>query len=437
MRLNRLYDLIWGPSCTVLQSIEREGMPYSAKAAARLEHTLTAEVDTLQQELDKWSDGVNWQSPKQVAEYLYVRRGFRRPPIQGTLNAVKRTKQGDHPTSVASLDYLSRTLPDADDREHMRSVLQLRALRKQIGFLAGLHTHMRSDNRIHCQLAATTATGRLACKNPNLQQIPPSVRDCFVAPPGFVFVAADYAALEWRVLAHMLALRYDDTSLVDDVRAGVDPHSATAHRMFRLDCAVEDVKSMHPRERHAAKSINYGINYGKTAEGLGIQLLDEHGVAIGTAAARGLIDAFYSANPDIRRLHTELIREVRATGYSVSLLGRRRMVDTRARSQTDRIALNSPIQSTAADIVTLAMLRCHTDPSTEVAHCAELSELGARLVLQIHDELLFLAPERNAEQVLSMVTQHMQHCVAGVVDFRCPLSATGGVGATWREAGGK
>lgn len=205
---------------------------------------------------------INWRSPKQVAEYLYDELGLSLPPVKGTMKAVSICDEGERPTADASLHWLGGV--HSDHRDMIDRAREWKKLGRLKSFAESLPKHLVGD-RVHPILSAKTKTGRLACSTPALQQQPPDIRGAFVPTPGYVMICRDYSALEWRILAHILMYRYGDTSLLDDVKAGLDPHGATAVRMFNLGCSPNEVKRLYHTHREIGKTLNYCVSEDTTA----------------------------------------------------------------------------------------------------------------------------------------------------------------------------
>lgn len=450
-----LYERFWGPGAQVVSDMERHGIRLDVERAEQLFAQTDYESGAVEEQLNDWAKAqINWQSPKQVAQILYgttassvikggpivTPKGFELPPISGNLRAVTIRKEGEAPTSEAAIDWLKNRAQD-NDREALELLLEYKKLVKLRSFYETLPQYVGADGRIHPQLRASTETGRLSCKNPNLQQQPPEARDLFIADPGHVLLCLDYAGLEWRILGHILAHRYDDWSLIDEIKAGIDPHSATALKMFALPCSVEQVKTLFPKERAAGKILNYSINYGKTPEGLAVQL------RIPVWEAKKYIEDFYRARPGIKRWHKDCVELARGTGLSRTLLGRWRYIEginscsRWQREKAERLAMNTPIQASAMDIVLVASLRCNPAPHPDLVrlgwYSGALDQLGARQILQVHDELIFECPESNAAEAFETAKSLMEHAMEGIRPFLCPLEVTGGYGVNWKEAGHK
>lgn len=441
------YERVWRPSELVVADMEARGVGLDVNMCALYAETANQQVDQLGEHLsvDLAGKQINWGSPKQVSEYLYDELAIPLPPVAGTSRAVQLRQEDKRPTSEAALEYIRDHHPQ--HKKLIETLLDWKTVGKLASFWETLPNHVASDGRIHPQMGPNTETGRLSCRNPNLQQQPPETRAAFVAKPGYALIALDYEGLEWRILAHVLAYKYGDTSLVEEIEAGIDPHSATAVAMGLCPGPVAQVKARFPAERANAKILNYSINYGKTAAGLGVQIRDSFGEGIGAKAGQALLDGFYEARPGIARFHRDIVKYAEGKGGVRSLLGRFRPIDQPYRVKTRFGEKEGPgarqaknvIQNCAADVVTLAMLRCNTNPELKAAgwYHPGLADLGCDLLLQIHDELLFEVPEANAAEARELAAQAMASCLDGVRDFRCPLGVSGGYGPNWAAASGK
>ncbi len=449
------YQKHWLPAQRVVSDMERVGVLLDQEACPAQAAECQAQKDMIEPWLNEWAKRpVNWSSTQQVAQFLYEEKGFPVPAICGSTRAVKRTKQGKTPADEMACIHLARTLPNEVDQQMLRAYVGWRdkpsmsdipawkIINTRQRFFNLLPRHVAPDGRVHPQLSTIendddsitgTETGRNSCKNPNLQNQPGSVRSVFIAPPGKVLIVKDYAGLEWRILAHILKARYKDSSLVDDIVAGVDPHSATALKLYAqlgrpLNCSLAEVQKLFPKERDAAKIINYSVNYGKTAMGLAIQL------GITEEEAEMLLQAFFTSNPGIEQWLKDCVTYARLRGYARSLLGRYRYIPELkdpskwVRAKGERLAMNSPIQMSAADIMAMAMVGCSHH------YNKKLAKLQCLLILQVHDELVFECPEENAEEASELIEHHMVNCLDGVREFLCPLGADGGHGRNWKIA---
>ena len=285
----------------------------------------------------------------------------------------------------------------------------------------GLLKTVASDGRIHTtfnQLIA--ATGRLSSTDPNLQNIPVRteegrrIREAFVVGPGHEsLMTADYSQIEMRIMAHLS----EDALLIEAFRSGRDFHSVTAARVFEVD-AGEVTSAM----RAKIKAMNYGLAYGLSAYGLGQQL------GIDPAEARGLMEEYFETFGGVRDYLAGIVDQARRTGYTETIMGRRRYLpdltsDNRQRREmAERMALNAPIQGSAADIIKVAML------NVEAALTA--SSLKSRMLLQVHDELVFEVASGESEALESLVREQM----AAAAELTVPLDVSVGTGASWHEA---
>ena len=349
----------------------------------------------------------NINSPKQLAEVLF-------DTLQ--LPVLKRTgKERTASTAAEVLEELALT------HDICREILDWRATMKLKGTYVDALPHLVNPKtgRVHTTFnQAVAATGRLSSSDPNLQNIPirtelgREIRGAFVAEPGHVLISADYSQIELRVLAHMA----QEQSLIDAFRRGDDIHDQTSARVFGADSGL----SAHELRRRA-KIINYALLYGKTA----FTLAKDIGVT--QQAAQEFIDAYFAGYPSVRRFIDETIQRARDTGVVSTLFGRRRKVpeltsrNGQIRAAAERVTVNLPIQGTAADILKRAMIALH-DALPEVP--------GLRMILTVHDELVFEVPEGRADQAAALVKHHMEHAVA----LDVPLDVDIGIGRTWKGA---
>jgi DNA polymerase-1 len=301
----------------------------------------------------------------------------------------------------------------------VQNVIDYRTLTKlNSTYAEGLLKVIAPDGRIHTTFQNTvTATGRLSSTDPNLQNIPvrtelgSELRRMFVPRPGWVLVDADYSQIELRVLAHIA----DDKLMQQAFLDGEDIHRATAAQVF----GVSPIEVTSEMRRHA-KAVNFGIVYGISE----FSLAEDIGVSFGEAKA--YIASYLDKYQGVQRYMKEIVQTAREQGYVTTLMGRRRYLpdlhskNFNVRSGAERIALNTPIQGTAADIIKLAMLRVRD----------ALSGMQARLVLQIHDELIVECPQEEAEQVKHIVTEAME----GVMQLAVPLEAEAKIGESWYAA---
>jgi len=303
---------------------------------------------------------------------------------------------------------------------HLLAYRELEKLRST--YVDGLLPLIAADGRIHCIFNQTgAATGRISSEQPNMQNIPVrteegrTIRRAFAAAPGHTFVVADYSQIELRILAHLSG----DPGLLEAFGSGADIHAATAARVFGL--AADKVT---PELRRRAKMINFGLLYGMEAYGLGQRL------EIPTETAKEHMDAYFAQFPDVAAFMQGMVARARADGFTTTILGRRRYLpelaadNFRVRQTAERMALNAPIQGSAADIIKKAMVVLDGE--------MESRRLAAAMLLQVHDELVVEAPLEEADEVARLLKEAME----GVVELRVPLRVDLGTGPTLAEAKG-
>ena len=418
--LGTLYRTVEVPLVEVLAELEFNGIRVDPEELERQRRALESRIGRIKDEIEAAAPHpFNVDSPKQLAEVL-----FNAPdaPLPGLgLKVVKRTKTGAS-TDVEVLERLSQD-PDVESPIPAR-ILAYRQLSKLVGtYLVALREAIDpATGRIHASFHQTvTATGRLSSSDPNLQNIPirtdvgREIRRAFVAEPGHVLLAADYSQIELRVLAHLS----EDPNLIAAFRSGADIHRAVAAEV----CGVrpEDVTD---EQRSAAKMVNFGIIYGITPWGLARRL----GGGTSNERARQIIEDYKRRFGRIDAFLQRCVQEARDQGFVATILGRRRPVpqvhsrNPAERALGERIAINTVVQGSAADLIKLAMLAIHRDLPAAVP--------GARMLLQIHDELVFEVPSAQADALDAFVRDRMAHAM----DLRVPLEVSSGRGATWAEA---
>lgn len=350
---------------------------------------------------------VNLSSPKQLQEVLFDQLGMPR---------TKRTKTGWTTDAESLTELFART-----GHEFLRHLLVHRDQNKLRQTVETLRRTVGPDGRIHTTFAQTVAaTGRLSSLDPNLQNIPVRtdeglrIREAFVVTDGFdCLMTADYSQIEMRIMAHLSG----DEGLIDAFRAGEDLHRFVGSRVFGVPAA-----EVTPAMRSKVKAMSYGLAYGLSAYGLSRQL------AVDVAEARTLMDGYFERFGGVRDYLTSVVERARRTGYTETIMGRRRYLpdlnsDNRQRRElAERTALNAPIQGSAADIIKVAMVRLDERLAAE--------GLATRVLLQVHDELVLeVAPgERDA------ATAAVRDAMAGAADLAVPLDVSVGTGRTWREA---
>lgn len=409
-----LYERFWGKQRDALYAMERTGIRVWQPTLASALAAATTDVNAYREQLDSWAGSpLNWASTKELPEFLYERLRLPVSPIVGTFRAVKANKKQARSTTEVALDWIARKVPEHAD--NLRTLIAWKKATKSQQFLTALPEHVR-DGRIHTQLSPRTETGRLSSRNPNLQQIPKhgdkyEIRKAFVASPGMRLVVIDFSQLELYVLAHFLLYFFGDRSLADDLLSE-DIHTRTALRCFGDES-----------KRTEAKAVNYGINYGKTEAGLAI------GLGISKAEAAEIMSSYFAGYPGVQKFQYKCIVEARATGRITTLLGRHRNIDFGHErweaSAAERKCSNTRIQGSAADIVVAAMMRCFYDK--------KLGALGARMLLQVHDELIFEAPAENADVVLERASYLMSNPFTKI-KLKVPLAVDGAVAHNWLEA---
>jgi len=436
--IEALHDKIWNPSMQCLADMARTGIGVNAEVLQ--EGALSSQKDAtrIRGRLDKWQpDFENWSSGPQLQRLLYDKLKYRVPPVSGTAKAVRCNFEEKRSTDEAAIRWhiTNSVKNDASAKDGLEALLEYRKAVKYGQFFANLATHS-VDGRIHCQLAPDTDTGRLSCRNPNLQQIPASdpyhTRRAFVPAEGNSLLILDYRQLELYVLAHFLLEKFKDDKLASDLREA-DVHSATAKRCWPDQLASIPVSDIMEHEnpsirkfRADAKTINFAINYGKSASGLGYQIQDASGLPIGKPAAEKILERYFESYPGVKKFHAWAQGFAKKNGFVRTLLGRvRPLPGARYDDRADmRRALNTPIQGSAADIVTCAMVRCSRNK--------ELDSLGVKAILQIHDELVFEAPTENAERAILVVTQCMERPLPKK-QLLLPLKVSAKVCRSWEE----
>jgi DNA polymerase-1 len=391
----------------VLVRMEEVGVGVDREVLAGLATETGGKINALITEIHGLAGtDVNIDSPKQLAEVLFDKLGL--PPG-------KRTKTG-YSTDSSVLSGLAESYPIAARILEYRELAKLKST-----YIDALPRLVGEDGRLHTTFNQTVAaTGRLSSSSPNLQNIPVRtelgrrIRAAFVpAEEGDLIVSADYSQIELRVLAHLS----QDAGLIEAFTSGADFHEATAARVFG-----GERHEVTPEMRRRAKAVNFGIVYGISAHGLSQSLGVVH------AEAQGMIDRYFAAYPGVRTYLDETVAAAHRDGYAVTLYGRRRPIpelrssNWNMRSFGERTAMNHPMQGTAADIMKLAMV--------EVDRRLRAEGFRARMVLQVHDELVFEAPADEYERLSEMAREAM----AGVVELAVPLLVDVGAGTDWASA---
>ena len=396
------------PLVTVLCEMERTGIAADTGHFAEMSAMLQAEVKSAEQA----AYGIvghefNLGSPKQLQEVLFVER---------ELPKTKKIKTGYTTDSEALTTLLANTGDPV-----LEHIMRHRDVSKLKSFVDILALATGDDGRIHTTFnQMIAATGRLSSQDPNLQNIPirtelgRRIREGFVVGPGYeTLLTADYSQIELRIMADLSG----DQALIDAFESGHDFHAATASRVF--GCEPTDVT---PEQRAKIKAMNYGLAYGLSAYGLSNQL------RVSVEEARGLMDEYFKEFGGVREYLQSIVAQARLDGYTSTIMGRRRYLpdltsDNRQRREmAERMALNAPIQGSAADVIKVAMLR--------VAGALRAAGLRSRMLLQVHDELIFEVSPGELDTLTSLVRVEM----GGATDLRVPLAVSTGTGRSWAEA---
>ncbi len=401
-----LYEDIELPLLHVLRDMERAGFAVNRDELARMGAAFTAEIQRLTAEIYRTTgvEGFNLNSPKQLGEVLFDTLG---------LPAGRKTKSG-WSTDAETLEGLAGVHPA------ITPLLEYRRLAKLQGtYIEGLFKLIDAKGRVHTWFDQTaTSTGRISSNEPNLQNIPVrtpqgrEIRRAFVAQSGWVLVDADYSQIELRILAHLSG----DPGMTEAFRLGQDIHTRTAAEVYGVP-----MEQVTPAMRSASKAVNFGIVYGISDFGLARNL------GISRKEAGDFIDRYFARYPGVRRYMDSAVAQGKALGISTTLLGRRRPLPELSSSNRntanfgERAARNTPVQGTAADVIKLAMVR--------VADRLAASQLRARLILQVHDELIVECPADEAEPVSAL----LRECMEGALPLDVPLVADVHVGASWYD----
>ena len=402
----KLYTEIEMPLIYSLWHMEQEGVLVKRDKLKEYGDTLKVGIKKLETEIyAETGKEFNINSPKQLGEILFG---------EMQLPGGKKTKTG-YSTAAEVLEKL------APEHPVVQKILDYRQLTKlNSTYAEGLAAYISEDGRIHGKFNQTiTATGRISSTEPNLQNIPVrmelgrQIRKVFVPKEGYIFTDADYSQIELRILAHMSG----DERLIEAYRESRDIHATTASQVFHVP--LEEVT---PLQRRNAKAVNFGIVYGISAFGLSEDL------SISRKEAKAYIERYFETYPKVKEFLDSLVKQGKEQGYVTTMFGRRRPVpelkssNFMQRSFGERVAMNSPIQGTAADIIKIAMNRVHDRLLRE--------GLESRLILQVHDELLIEAKLSEADQVEQILREEMQQAA----DLQVPLEIDLHRGNNWYEA---
>lgn len=403
-----VYERIDRPLVEVLYQMEKSGIMLDTIRLKELDTLFDTEMSKISAEIYKLAgETFNISSPKQIGEILYNKLGLKgKKHTSGSLN-----------TSAEVLEQMAET------HELPQKILDWRQYQKlKSTYTTALLALMDREYRVHTTYSITSVnTGRLASSNPNLQNIPirteigREIRKCFIAKPNHKLIAADYSQVELRLLATIADVKF----LQEAFKEGVDIHRKTASQVFNIP--YEEVDANH---RRRAKAINFGIIYGMSAYGLSKE------IDVSPAQAQQYIDAYFENMPEIKQYMDNTINFARKNGYVLTPFNRKISIfgiqDTNRRmaSFSERAAINAPIQGGAADIIKLAMIKIAAKLAKE--------NLKTKMLLQVHDELVFEAPLDEVERVSRIIKQEMEDVIG--IDLKVPLIAEVGIGDNWGEA---
>jgi DNA polymerase-1 len=407
-----LFDQLELPLVDILVAMEQNGMLLDPLELQQLGKILEADAHRLQAEIWQLAgEEFNIGSPKQLQVILFEKLG---------LEKGRATKSG-YSTDVHTLERL------AEDHDIVRKILEYRGITKlKSTYVDALLAEMEPrTHRVHTSLNQTGAvSGRLSSTNPNLQNIPIRteqgrlIRRTFIAPPGHVLLKADYSQIELRILAHIT----QDGPLVEAFRAGTDVHARTAADLFGVK--IEEVDA---EMRRKAKMTNYAIAYGVSGFGLAKQL------GTGTPAeGQEIIRKYFEALPGVKKYMDDILEEARRQGYVKTLMGRRRPLPEinsprgPERAATERMAINHPVQGSAADIMKIAMLAVSAEMKRQ--------QLRSRMLLQVHDELVFEVPHEEVEVLTALVREQMCDAPTQKLGLSVPLEVDISTGTNWNDA---
>lgn len=404
----RLFTELEMPLSFILADMESSGIKVDQKRLEAMGEEISQQLVEIERKIHEIAgEPFNINSPKQLGVILFEKLG---------LPVIKRTKTG-YSTSADVLEKLQNQHEIIDYILHYRQLGKLQSTYIE-GLLKVIHPE---TGKVHTRFnQALTQTGRLSSTDPNLQNIPirleegRKIRQAFVpSEEGWMILAADYSQIELRVLAHISG----DQRLIAAFKEGMDIHTRTAMDVFHV--AREDVT---PEMRRQAKAVNFGIVYGISDYGLSQNL------GISRKEAQEFIDKYFAIYPDVQQYMKDIVQEAKLKGYVTTLLNRRRYIpeitskNFNVRKFGERLAMNTPIQGSAADIIKKAMI--------EMAERLKKENMRARMLLQVHDELIFEAPEEEIERLKVIVPEVMEH----TIELKVPLKVDVAYGETWYDA---
>ncbi|NRA44953.1 MAG: DNA polymerase I [Oligoflexales bacterium] len=412
-QLNEVYASLELPLIPILADMESQGISVDAESLANISESLFTEANGLMKDIYELAgEEFNINSPKQLQYILYEKLAI---PEQLGIKRIKKTKSG-YSTDMSVLETLSAHPLSA-------KILQYRTVTKLKNTYVDTLPQLINEStlRIHTSFHQTgTATGRLSSSHPNLQNIPirstkgKEIRQAFISKPNHYLISADYSQIELRILAHMA----DDQGLQNAFHSDADIHTATAATMFK-----KDLSEVNDLDRSKAKAINYGIIYGmgpsRLAKTTGVKLKE----------AKEFIERYFSSFPGIKDFIDHSIAFAMENGYSETITGRRRSIEgldgslgNLALANARNIAVNSPIQGSAADLMKKAMIN--------IKQVLDAQEFKAKMLLQVHDELVFECPFKEKDDLLALIENQMNHAM----DLKVPLKTEAGYGSNWLEA---
>lgn len=410
LELEDLYYNLELPVTKILAAAESYGILVESEKIKNVAKVLKEEVIKILAKIsNRANEDININSPKQLSNYLYNTLGIK---------PLKKNKRGfstDEETLLDLRDFNPEYTEIIDD------ILKFRELNKFLTtYTINLLEYLTKDNKIHTTFKQTgTATGRLSSHNPNLQNIPKGsklakdLRNAFYSKDGYSFISFDYSQIELRILAHLS----EDETLISSFQNDIDIHNLTAKKVFHID----NDSDITPDIRRIAKAVNFGILYGLSAFSLA------RDVKVSQSEAKSFIDGYFSLYKSVGEYLNGVVSQVKERGYCQTLLGRKRFIpdilskNGNIRQRAERMALNAPIQGSAADIIKLAMIDCDKYINS--------NNIDAKLVLQIHDELIF---EVN-DNILHEFKDNIASIMENVCKLKVKLTVNSGVGKTWGE----
>lgn len=404
--MRELYDHIEFPLTKVLFRMEQQGILVDREELRKYGESLTGRINELEGLIyQQAGEEFNINSPKQLGEILFDKMG-----IPGG----KKTKTG-YSTSAEVLTKLEEEYPFVSDVLEYRGLVKLKST-----YAEGLAECIGADGRIHTTFNQTiTATGRISSTEPNLQNIPMrmelgrKIRKCFIPKPGYVFIDADYSQIELRLLAHMSG----DQELIDAYKMDADIHKITASKVFHVP-----LDEVTPILRRNAKAVNFGVVYGISSFGL------SQDINISRKEAKQYIDDYFETYKGIRKYLDDCVSDAKEHGYTITMYNRRRPIpelsssNFMTRSFGERVAMNSPIQGSAADIMKIAMI--------EVDKGLKEAGIDANIIVQVHDELLLEVKQEDEKEAWAILEDKMKHAAKLSVDLEVDVHS----GKDWYEA---